>query len=333
MRLINIIKTNEQAVKMGTFAHICYFLLLVALCSQLNFEPVSTLNSGVQLNTFIALGILSILLYPLVMPSDGPKAIDIIAIGPLPFGIYGILYYHTAFPVLTICCLCAGIMLASIFFERDYEKEEGRRVTAAFLRNGLKAFSVCLIFIIVASTMFDGEVANTKDLKLKGRELDYTLTSIEWDKMGIEDRLQVMVDVSNDEAKMLGIPNCKISLATLPDYVGGNTRLDNITINAEQIKHFNLETAIEVIVHETYHAYQFRCTQLYKGLDKEWQDLFIFRQSLADRFAENYDHYHPYGDSKKAQEEYFNQFVEVTAREYAERVAPMYLEKLKAQSI
>lgn len=134
---------------------------------------------------------------------------------------------------------------------------------------------------------------------------------------GIAKREKILRDYYEGVKEKMGI-KALMEIKVLPPFLNGyyNPEENRIVISAELVQHIEFETAIQTILHESRHAYQFMCVQN-RELSKE------SRETL-DTWQNNINNY---VDASEDFEDYYKQPIERDARDFSEQIINHILNK------
>lgn len=136
-----------------------------------------------------------------------------------------------------------------------------------------------------------------------------------WATMSVDKRIGVLRIVANAQARYLGLPHevKVIAIADEENLVGIYSDDQHIVgLNIEVIKNYSPRKILNVLIHEVYHAYEYRMAELYNGADETLRNLRALKR--AGCYSEELASYiTPEQDSKK----YRRQIVELDSDLYA----------------
>ena len=275
------------------------------------------------------------------------NGLSIVASIMLPLEIYTIFAYYKFFSVLFTIVLCFAISLVvlySILFlnihisnNRNRKKAIGVRINkwVCGSRIILAIMLSALVLPLATKTILNKPlIASQRVIEFEADSDTWTiknninelkqLRNSEWQKLSVQEKIDVLQIVANIEARVLGI-STKLSLGAknMSEYTVGlyEKDTDKIYINIDSLADCRAEEALNTICHESYHAYQAKMAEVYNNLNENEKKLKIFKD--AQKYAENYDNYYFTG------EKYYNQPLEVDAREYAENAVGEYYAKIE----
>lgn len=145
-----------------------------------------------------------------------------------------------------------------------------------------------------------------------------------WETLSPEEKLDVLQVVCNGEKAKLGIkdPICIKSKVFRNDLLGEFVAADNtVLINAKHLENDSSYSVVKTVAHECYHSYERSLVKLYDAVDEDQKRLMAFDHAVY--YKEEFANYHD-GES----EEYYFQAVEVDARDYSEKAAEDYRDKI-----
>ena len=265
----------------------------------------------------------------------------------IPLEIYTVFAYYKFFPILFTVVLsvaAALIVLYSILIlNKRIPNNRKRRI---IIRRRINKWLCCsriiaaltlsvLILPLAAKTVFNVPLLSS-NIKIKNEieNNSYTiknnidelkkLQDSEWQKLSVQEKLNVLQIVANIEGRVLGISTelC-VGAKSMPDYVIGQyvVNTDKIYINIDKVDKCDAEETLNTICHESYHAYQAKMADVYNNLSENDKKLKLFKD--ARKYAENYENYHSSGPK------YYDQPLETDAREYAEDAVDDYYSKIE----
>ena len=312
-------------------------LLFKKLPNCTYFDSLTILWLAIILFSFISL---------FIIYKKARNGLSIFASLLLPLEIYTAFAYYKFFPVLFTLVLSFSIALTTIYsimlFRMRIPKQNNRKTIIKYRIN--KWFCCCRIMLAVmlsililplaTKTMFnvplisssiqnkDEADKNTWTIKNNIDELK-KLYDQEWEVLSVQDKINVLQVVANIEARVLGISTelC-MGARSMPEYTIGQYVIDTdkIYINIDKIDDCSAEEALNTVCHESYHAYQASLANVYNKLNDTDKNLKLFKE--AQKYAENYENYYSSG------EKYYNQPLEIDAREYAENAVDDYYTKI-----
>lgn len=147
-----------------------------------------------------------------------------------------------------------------------------------------------------------------------------------WEPLSVEEKREVLQAICDCERNYWGISYpIDVKLRELPEEIGGYYEDEEklIAVNREFLEGSKAEEALNVILHEVYHAWEFRIVSRYLDAPESEKNLRIFmycREYLEE--MKNYVH----GSEDYAA--YYGQQMERHAREYAAKQGPSYYEQI-----
>lgn len=145
-----------------------------------------------------------------------------------------------------------------------------------------------------------------------------------WSKLSMSEKLDVLQVVCNAEKAKLGIqePIQIKSKLFQNNLLGEFIYQDNtVLINTKHLEEDSSYSILETVTHECYHSYERSLVNLYNSVSDEEKKLMAFNR--AKYYKEEFVNYQD-GDS----EGYYWQTVEVDARDYSEKAAEDYKNKI-----
>lgn len=127
---------------------------------------------------------------------------------------------------------------------------------------------------------------------------------------GIAKRETILREYFDGVKEEMGI-TAALEIKTLPLFVNGyyNPETDRIVISASFVNHPKFDSAVQTILHESRHAYQFKCVK-HRALSKESKE-------KLDEWQNNIE---AYVDAAEDFEDYYKQPIERDAREFSELI-------------
>lgn len=147
-----------------------------------------------------------------------------------------------------------------------------------------------------------------------------------WEKMSIDEKLDLLQIVTNIELNHLGLDHeLKVHATTL----GKNTNAcyrpkeKSVNVNIKRLEYAKGYEMLTSVAHESFHAYQHRMVETYKTAGAAEKKLLYFRKlEKYDKEMSNYI------SGKADYEAYYNQSMEIDARAYGKERAAYYHNKL-----
>lgn len=239
-----------------------------------------------------------------------------------------------------IVMLCIDALLLFMIWCRKMRTSDA---VIARLQNSIKAIKMIAIPIFLFLSIFvyvgtkkseKATVEITQKVETYGDEYSFdsnvdTMLNLQedvWKTLSPEKRLEVLQCVAHCEARYLGIwTPLTVKVEEMSDNLGGFYRDSDYTIHINRDAFLNKtgRELVEIICHESYHAYSFRLVDLYLNADEKEQQLMVFNKvkTYADEF-ENYV------GSEKDLYEYYQQKCEKDAYVYGVSAMEDYFEKI-----
>ncbi len=210
---------------------------------------------------------------------------------------------------------------------------------------------VALIFMLINSSLFSGFSDINKDFKINAVSTDDLINDLMndndrwayknnadvfecldneiWSGLSDKEKFETMEKIKNIELHELGVPNdIKFSTEELDDTTLGQYR-DNekvIVIDESHLYNDSAEEILKIVLHESRHAYQFACIDVYEKEDKKSKDLSLF--DFAESSLINSKNYIEYDEDKDNYDEYKSQFIESDAFLYSEYRSHEYYDEI-----
>lgn len=276
----------------------------------------------------------------------------------LPYGIYTVMAFYKSKKTLIFVILSIALGLSLIhgflvMFRKIKNKDMawiiiGRRlnktisVTRGFLTFGVTMIMLCLFFnVIWKSTMVGStvkaEYAQEEEGFLTEEKLD-TISMLDeekWNKLNLQERLDVLQTVANYEGYKLGICNeLNVGATNMIKEKHGyySDRLHQININVDVILYNSSWNVLSTLCHEAYHSYQYNMVRALEQVDENNRNLKFLRDAAA--YEKEFNEYMPGSVDFEA---YYFQQCEVDARCYAkeesENIKAMVYEHNASESL
>ena len=103
-----------------------------------------------------------------------------------------------------------------------------------------------------------------------------------WVDLSVQERIDVLQTIANIEASHLGLPHkLKVISVSIDEKTLGYyaDQTHTIAINACVLQNSGTQEVLEVLVHEAYHAYEYRLAELYRAADDNLQDLRLLQRA------------------------------------------------------
>lgn len=325
--------------------------MLVLSYRNLLFYPIFGLDYYTSMEYFLwfcmAVSTLGIVLTLRRRRNDLSMFVNVVA----PFAIYFVFSFFRIIPgvILTVACLAAA---AGVFY--------GAAVVVNYLRDKHRGIMVpncgrCMMMVLlntrtivvtvlasVVGIMLVLQMLGVPLLEAKpeqetvaqesGQTIAQNMDTIlllqegKWEKLTPEERLQVLKTVSDIEANYLGIPEVRVCADNMEGrYLGHYVDVTQcITLSYECLASYDAYTMLCTVIHETYHAYQYRLVDLYDRLEKEDRDLYLMR--AAAHYSREFS---DYNDGSENYLEYATQHCEMDSDSYAAAAAEDYYERIR----
>lgn len=265
-----------------------------------------------------------------------------------PFGIYTVFAYLPIRKKLiaTILAISASVSLLYailILFRRVKNKRKFLKIISLrcgrLLRSTSMVFSIGFVMImgILGYKILFGSTLMQASAESQNQEGEYTIANHmdtlsklkeeEWEKLTIQERLDVFQIVANIEKNYLGVPHeLNVGAANLPEGHLGfyKEATHEIVISIDYLTKESSWYMLQTLCHEAYHSYQYCLAETYRSIGDEKKELRIFRE--AEKYAAEFDNY------KDADDDYFEytaQECESDARTYAEEAVYEYYTRIE----
>lgn len=266
----------------------------------------------------------------------------------LSFGFYTILVYwkylKQRFTILLIVSLVIASIYACLVMCRKIRNKKNkiiilrrRMYQCVVSTTSIVAVTMGVIMLpMLISGMFEGKTIVGSGIpvasKTKGesqtiaaniKELEMIRPN-KWEKLSVQDKLDILQIIANIERDYLGLSHeLRVKAANLDEVVLGcyDDRKHLIQINIDSLIEEDVDEIINTVCHEAYHAYQFSLCESYRKADDASKKLRIYKD--VPEYIDNFRDYKEGTDCG-----YYEQLVEVKAREYGEDGAEEYLERV-----
>ena len=263
----------------------------------------------------------------------------------LPLGVYTVVAYIViASPIIvgSLSCAIAASLIYTVYWLKRNPEDKEKRTWHRFYKRRLyscfqfsqfsfaAAFLVIMIFLggqgILGQTLLSAsrkaEITDPASERALDMDTLLLLQEDQWEDLTVKERLNVMQYVANREAGYLGVPHeLQVGTANLEEQTKG-AYVDSfhmIYISLELLQYGTAHQALEVVLHEAAHAFQYRLADAYLQVDDNTKNLMPFRKAAL--YAEEL---HSYKDGDEDFDVYYNQTCEEDSREYAEKGVEMY---------
>lgn len=262
----------------------------------------------------------------------------------LPYAAYtllGYVFYHKrAAAVFILILLCLGAM-AGYLVITVWRRAANRKVRwSNFLKVKDMYYSIgCILLMLMIGTLAGG-ITGIVSMELQRRAADsidlsqYTLDQCDekltmldedkWETLNQTQRREALTVVANIEANALGLPHGLNVEPTVLDSCVSASYSDEehlIKMNKDYIMIYSARTSVEVILHEVYHACEYRLKDVYEKAEEngleglpQMEELAVYKRELEH-----------YCSLVEDDEKYRAQRVEIDANAYAEEAVSKYL--------
>ena len=191
-----------------------------------------------------------------------------------------------------------------------------------------------ITYIVDEAITIESTVEPTNDAPVKNNSYlkacldDVTpLVDGSWEELDSKEKINIFQRIVNIEASYNGfskpIKVCFADIDTTPEndtikYGQYSDTKSIIYLNEKAVCSLSSESALTILLHEVYHAYQHEIVMVYKAAE-EYKNLALL--STAAVFAEELENYKNGDDDYEA---YKLQYIEITAQKYGEETAKEY---------
>lgn len=338
-----------------TFAISSFVLSIVKMIS------IYKLNIGLAL--YFILGIVSFLISPylILLFKRCKKALAVASgfLGPSSVIIANAIDLSAYSNKLTACLIVGAVVLIFVAVIRIYEVKKAKKSTGKekeILKSAQALITVVCIFSlvvsvpmgitknnllsnkavdeseIISSTIEATNNADAKDNSLIKAHLKEFMPIIDgtYNELSLTQRLDIFQTIVNVECTYFG-SSVAIPLKIKPissengtTYAYYNNGEETIYLNESVFNDLDVEDALYIVLHETYHVYQHEQKKLYESVPDELKDLSTL--SSAKECKEGLDNYISSGENYS---EYKNQSIEQDADDYAYITTREYLKLIK----
>ena len=269
-----------------------------------------------------------------------------------PNGVYMLVsymnYFTTAYKViLLVTCVVVAIFGFMLFITTTKPsasvKKRFKNKFKLFVRGsrnimavGMSVMIVCIgLNVLFGNPLYKLDtpyrtIYASKPLALNDKKESFSKLKPEiWDDaLGFEEKQKVIDDVVTTEIAALGITRpIEIGYAVLDEDTLGshNSNTGQILIDIDFFKTASSKEALEVVIHEVYHAYEHEQVNALRYVPEKYRGLALF--SDAVEYADEFDDYTSGDEDYWA---YASQRVEADADAYAREASAEYLEYIKA---
>ena len=265
------------------------------------------------------------------------------------YGIYTVItYIQIKTSLIKATVIVAAILsllsIALIMLRRIKNKKRIQRIMLRRARNSIitvqRIFGLAMLIIVTTlwiPCFFGGNVlySNATHLnqpKIEGQSLKANIETValleqnHWEKLSVQEKLDVLGVVADIEKRYLGLPHelvvgaADLKEGTLAQY---SDSIHQVSIDLNHLIYDGSEDVLDSLLHEAYHAYQHRCWDAYMSIDERYKPLRLFNKAVkcGNEFV-NYD------DGDEDFFDYYMQDCEGDARDYAESAAEDYYNKI-----
>ena len=253
----------------------------------------------------------------------------------LPYGIYTFLalanIYISVSVIIGIITAVLIILSAYKIFSKKINYNTSRKeiIKEKFLKFALAvrmvmAPAVCIIMVITITSITINNNLLTAKIDRSYKDIEDNQWTISnnteklcnlknelWGKLSLNEKLEILKIVSNIESRYLGINQINVGTKPLKKSVVGsydeNTK--TISIDTEYLRSCSGMEALNTILHELRHAYQYSAIESLKTVDEKYYKLLMYREVID--FKRGKDEY----NSDNVAEYFFNN-MEIDSRMY-----------------
>lgn len=270
----------------------------------------------------------------------------------IPYGVYSYITYAKyitkvyriiAWVAIGICVLAMIYILAVKLHAKSKRRRIFRKAKMAYstFRFVGAAASVSLIVCLFCNVYVGGALVSPTEKPASSYGEEYTIAANidtvlllqedEWLNLSLEERMDVLQCICNIEGNHLGLNRgIHIYASKLDENLLGyyNDSASSIQISIDLVESGDPYETLDCICHEMYHAGQARYVEIFESLDEDAQrSYFLYDASVyADEF-------HNYKNARMADDvsdylEYYGQWCEQDAREYANKAVLDYYSRI-----
>ncbi len=245
--------------------------------------------------------------------------------------------------IAVIAVIISVLMTLLVLCRKIKNKKRKRQVLIRRIRNiaiiwrrNFAVASLVLLVPITVSVLLNGTVLSSKVdvVKVYGEEHCFeanieefvNFASEKWDKLDIQQKLDLSQKFVNCEAKYLGLSHeIVVGMKILDEGIAAYyiESEHKIVIDIDHLKNSHSYEVLDTLIHECTHAYQHELVAAYKTLDAESRNLLLFNEVSV--YAEEFENYI---DNKDDFEGYYNQAVENDARKAGMLRAEEYIGRI-----
>lgn len=270
----------------------------------------------------------------------------------LPYGAYAYITYAkymakiyriVLWVAVGICVLVALYIAVAKMNARTKSRLVFRKVrmTYSVVRFVGAAASVILIICLFCRLYIGGALITPGEKAASAYGEQYTIAANidtvlllqeeEWEKLDLDERMDVLQCICDIEGNYLGLDRgIHIYASKLDDNLLGyyNDSASSIQISIDLVESEDPHESLDCVCHEMFHAGQARYVEIYEGLDDEAKrSYFLYNASV---YAEEFRDYKNARMSDDVSDylEYYGQWCEQDAREYAYKAVLDYYERI-----
>lgn len=270
----------------------------------------------------------------------GRNSIAAVTAAFIPYGVYAYLTFAKYIPKYRIVLFIAAgicVLLLICIFAIKMNEETMRSLVLKKLKMAYSALrlvgaiaSIAFMICVICEAHINGNLATPDEETTETYGEQYTIEANidtvlllqveEWEKLSVEERMNVLQCVCNIEGNFLGLNHGVQIIATkLDDNDLGvyNESESTIKISNDLVNSKYVMEALETVCHEMFHAAQWEYVGIYEGLDDAEKKLYFFSPAAA--YAEEFYNYQKaeQGKDESTYLEYSQQLCEESARDYA----------------
>ena len=264
-----------------------------------------------------------------------------------PFVIFSTFAYITYLKPFIIALLVVSIISSLVYvgmtkwysYSESCRKQKHFSVTRFSILGSRTIVTSCLMLLVAylvlstvtgvqlfrpASEKAENDVPSFAEYYESNADTFDKLEQNTWVTLSANEKLDVLQVLCNAEKAKLGVkdPIYIKSKAFQSNLLGEFIAADNtILINAKHLEEDSSYSILTTVTHECYHSYERSLVKLYNSADDDQKKLMAFDR--AKRYKEEFANYKD-GDN----EGYYWQAVEIDAREYSEKAADEYRDKI-----
>lgn len=277
-------------------------------------------------------------------------------------GIYCMLAYAKYYKIWikSLMILCALVIFVVVFCEmnRNYKGRKLSEINNAYVRRVIAsnrilnaisysgfALSIFLIIMMLPllynnifnnGILFSTGVVSYDKVLVTNEENPYCLeknldtisklrTDEAWKALSLDEKLVVLQTLCNCEAAYLGLDHeVTASVSDLSEYTLGsyNESERNVIFDVQFLEESSAEEALEVTLHEMFHAWEHCLVRFYIKADSEERKMLIFAR--CPQYLKEMQKYTSGGDDETSFFKYYTQAMEEDSRAYAAENVKVY---------